>query len=449
MRELDAGRAGGAAPGRRRQAAHSESEGSAAAATWPTRSCPRCGPSRVRARLASPLRAGSAFEPANFDKGPAGADRPGEFEATRTFGPSFGVDKPFRPARPARPVGEGFRPRQGSPEPSRGPFGAKKFGANEVCGLPRPGPARPAWKKDDRGPRPPARFAPGAGEERRPYAGQALPETGPRPVEPMARTDGGASPQQAAALAASHQGRPFVGRPASGKPSFGKPAWTKPGSGRSPQHRPPFHVRPRLVVSRPFLRTDFTPFKPAACAIDPVDSGSFEARGPRTFSKPPVHLVLCGLVPAGRSSIVHGRASRASANPDSRSPRRVRYDRGSDRPPFRTARLSKSLGFDRGGSAGPTLLAVRGAEGSAQSRPPRGESGTARPFTTSSGKPRRAEARGPHSKPLSPGNIPARQDSRNQGQREPDSGANPAVRSAAGHTALEERSGAEGPTDRF
>ncbi len=115
------------------------------------------------------------FEPRQFDKGPAAADRSGEIKPRPAFGPASGpasnVDKPFRPA--ARPAGEGFRRPEGRPGANRGEFGAKKFDAKKF-GPPGASPARPAWKKDDRGPRPPARFQPGRRRRASSSNGQAL-----------------------------------------------------------------------------------------------------------------------------------------------------------------------------------------------------------------------------------------------------------------------------------
>lgn len=346
-----------------------------------------------------PLEGRKRFEPQDFDKGPLGADQPGESRPQRTFGPSFGVDKPFRPARPARPVGEGFRRPEGRPGADRGTFGAKKFGAKKF-GPPGAGPARPAWKKDDRGPRPPARFAPGAGEERRPYAGKPF---GDRPAAGRtygARTDGGASPAAGRSFGSRPQGRPFVGRPASGKPSFGKPAWTKPGSSdRPPSNRPPFQ-RPAAPRREPPVPTDdFTPIKPGGLRIDPVEPDRFEARGPKTFSKPPVQS---GVVRPGAGRPIFDRARTGKPSFGKPGFKKPGFDRPrSDRPRFEKPTFEKPR-FDRGGSGRSDAPRGAGAGGSAHARPPRGESGTARPFTTSSGIPRAGGAR-PSSKPFKPG----------------------------------------------
>ena len=117
---------------------------------------------------------------------------------------------------------------------------------------------------------------------------------------------------------------------------------------------------------------------------------------------------------AGRALNVLGRASRVSANPDFEKrgfekPRSegARFERsGPAKPRFEKPRFEKSasrspvlIGQDRGVRA--VLIA---GDGGTASRPssPRGEGGMARPFTTSSGKPRAGGAR-PSSKPFKPG----------------------------------------------
>ena len=119
---------------------------------------PKAGP-RSTSKPFDSRKPARPFEPRNVEEGAAPSSAPGEFRPKRPFSPGkpFRSDKPFRPARPS---GEGFRPAAG----------ASKFGS-----------AKPAWKKDDRAPRPPARFAEGATGEARPPAGKPY---GDRPATP-------------------------------------------------------------------------------------------------------------------------------------------------------------------------------------------------------------------------------------------------------------------------
>jgi 23S rRNA pseudouridine2605 synthase len=337
----------------------------------------------------SPLRPSKPFEgrkplePRKFEKGPAAAERPGEFKPRPSFGPSTGKDKPFRPAPPA---GEGFRPAAGRAGAEPRTFTARKFGPPGSRPA-RPSAEKPAWKKDDRGARPSARFAPRADGEVRPPAARPY---GDRPA--TGRTFG-SKPAAGRTFGSKPAGRPFAGKPSSGKPSFGKPEWKKPGG----SDRPPFKPRPAAPRREPQIPAeDFTPFKPGGLRIDPMESGHTEPRAPRTFSKPPAHSG------AGRPPYERPRTGKPSfGKPRFEKPRperagsdRPRSDRGaSDRPRF------NKPGFERPGSV---RSSSSGAGPSGQSRPPRSGSGLGRPFTTSSGKPRAGGAR-PSSKPFKPG----------------------------------------------
>jgi 23S rRNA pseudouridine2605 synthase len=244
--------------------------------------------------------------------------------------------------QPKRSFGENrpVRSGAGSAKSGSAKFGPAKFGPGRFgpaksvpakFASPRPvdeAPERPAWKKDDRAPRPLARFAAGPGRPERP-AGRTF---GAKP--------GGSRPG----------GKPFGDRPATGRGFPAKPAWKKPEHQEWPQyHRPP-EQKPPAAARRPAPEPieDLAPRKPTKLHIEPVQD--------------------------------FGRSERAR-------PERARPERSSTgRPPF-------------GRAAGARPGAGRSDSGRSNSaRPFRSEGGLARPFTTSSGKPRPGGAR-PNSKP--------------------------------------------------
>jgi 23S rRNA pseudouridine2605 synthase len=336
----------------------------------PKPSRPRPGQTFESRRPAKP------FEAPKFEKGPAAPERSGEFQPRRPFK----QDKPFRPARPS---GEGFRPaagRSGGEDRDR-PTGGRKFGSKPDAG--RSYGAKPAG---------------------RPFTG-----------------------------------RPAESRPAWNKPSSGKPAWTKPVS-----DRPPFR-RPAAPHREPPARIDeFAEKRPSRLRIDAVESDRPEPRradtrpaGPARggAQRPPFDRARAGKPGFGKPGFDRPGPARPNSDrprsgglkfdrPKFDGPRsgkpsfgkpgfdrprsdRPRFDRprpdqsgsgqpGSDRPRFEKSRFERS---GPGRSSGPGR---GGGATSGQSRPPRGESGLARPFTTSSGKPRAGGAR-PSSKPFKPG----------------------------------------------
>ena len=343
-------------------------------------------PARGPFEPAKPLEAREPAEPGQFEARRAGTERSGEFRPR----PSFGK------GRPARGTGEGFRPAEGRSGADRGKFGAKKFGGTGSS------PARPAWKKDDRAQRPAARFSPGATGERRMPASKPF---GDRPA--TSRTYGArpAGPAAGGNFGSRPAGRPFADRPASGKPSFGKPAWKKPGG----EDRPPFKRPVAPSREAPVPADDFVPFKPGQLRIEPIEADRHEARAPKTFSKPPVRSGV------GRPSFERPRTDKPSfGKPEFKKrgfekPRSdgARFERsGPAKPRFEKPRFERSgfekPRFDRAGSGRPSGPGRGGAEGSSRPSSPRGEGGMARPFTTSSGKPRAGGAR-PSSKPFKPG----------------------------------------------
>ncbi len=320
---------------------------------------PTVQPKPTRPRPAKPFEARKPFESrrpldsSKLGQRPAVSERPGEVRPKRPFS----ADKPFRPFRPAAEV-----PRPDQSRSGAGPakFGDRRFGPQRSA---RPGsaPSRPAWKRDDRAQRPPARFAAGPTEGTRPASGRAY---GGRP-----------------------EGKPFAGKPASGKPTFGKPAWKKPG----PVDRPPFKQRPVSPRPEPSARAeDFTPFKPGNLRIDPIESDRSEARPSRTFSKPPAHSGA-GRPPYDRPRT--GKPAFGKPRFEKSGPAKPRFEK----PRYEKPRPEKPS-FDRPASGRPSAPRRSDSRPSGPSRAPRNESGLARPFTTSSGKPRPGGAR-PSSKP--------------------------------------------------
>jgi 23S rRNA pseudouridine2605 synthase len=316
------------------------------------------------------------------------AERVGEFRPKR-FGADR-ADRTSRPAsrfasgeanklfRPARPSAEGFRPAAGR-TPDRGPAraddrprratsaGPAKFGAARPTG-------RPAWKKDDRPSLPPARFAAGSTGESRPPAD--------RPFT--------AKPEWKKPERAGHAARP--GRPErSARPEFKRT------------------VAPRRDVPAREARVfdeDLGPVRPPNLHIEEI-TGAERSSAPRSsYSRPS----------APRPYVDRPASSRPSpTRPNFDRPRPSSVRPYSDRP--RPSRPS----FERPTSSARSVAA----------RPFRSEGGMARPFTTSSGKPRAGGAR-PSSKPFRPGSSSrAGSDSRpSYGAKRP-FGAKPAGRSSS------------------
>ncbi len=240
------------------------------------------------------------------------------------------LPKPSSRPRQALPLSErpaaaerhsDYRPRQdfGVARPSR-PAGSFDKSAGK--------PFRPAWKKDDRSARPPARFAAGSTGESRPGAG-----------------------------------RPFTAKPAWKKPE--RPA--RPVRSARPEYKRPSAPRRDARV----FHEDLGPVRPPNLHIEEITGPDRSSPSRRSAPRP---------------SYSRPTASRPSA------PRPYANRPGSDRPRPNTA------------------------------KPFRGEGGLARPFTTSSGKPRAGGAR-PSSKPgtFRPGSGPrAGADSRsNYGAKRP------------------------------
>ncbi len=284
---------------------------------------------------------------------------------------SLPAEKPaFRP-RGDRPAAgpKDYKPKKafGADAPVRGRTGPAKFGSGPgkfAPGRPAGGSGeRPAWKKDDRPGRPPARFGGEAPSEGRTTAGRSY---GDRP--PAGRTYG-AKPAGKTFGARPDSGRPGAGKPYGDRPAAGrsfppKPAWKKPEAGGRPGFKRPFTPRPE-ATRRPAPEPvdDYVPAKPGRLRIEPVEDFDRTER-PRSVR------------PASERS--------GSDRPRMDRPRTERPS--SFRPP------SGRPGFGRAG-------AERSSGGRfSGTRPLRSEGGLARPYTTSSGKPRAGGPR-PSSKP--------------------------------------------------
>ena len=285
---------------------------------------------------------------------------------------SLPPEKPAFKARGAKPAAgpKDYKPKKsfGEDRPARGGAGPAKFGPTKFErpktspvkfgeGRTSGGPAeRPAWKKDDRAGRgegrPPTRFAAGSTGDERPAPGRSY---GDRPT--AGRTFG-AKPAAGRTFGAKPGGRPFTGTPvASGRSFTAKPDWKKPESGERAPYKKPF--TPRLEATRrpaPEPVEDLEPRKPFKLYIEPIQDS------PRPES-------------ARRDSTRGERPAR----PISQRP-------PSDRP---------ASGY---GAGGRSASGRAGMGRTSSARPFRGEGGLARPFTTSSGKPRAGGAR-PSSKP--------------------------------------------------
>jgi 23S rRNA pseudouridine2605 synthase len=309
------------------------------------------------------------------------------FEERPAAGPKdYKPKRSFDTARPARPTGKDSRAAGKDFRPSRSSGEAYRPNA-------RASP-RPAWQKDDRATRPPARFDADAVGERRPPAGRshgAKPfaskpfSAKPYPAKPFAakpfepsapaaRTFGSKPPSNrpfAAKPGARPYGdRPGTAKPFAAKPGFSKPAWNKSGS----KDRPSFSRSPAPRPGPRVHEEDLGPARPPNLHIE-------EIHGPeRPFPARPSQVRPAPSRPSGP------RPGAPYVRPGRPSPDRPRSDRaGSDRP--RPNRPSQS----RPSSGRPS-----------STRPFRSEGGPARPFTTSSGKPRAGGAR-PSSKPKAGG----------------------------------------------
>jgi 23S rRNA pseudouridine2605 synthase len=347
---------------------------------------PTVAPRATAPRPAKPLGSRPAGSK-SFEERPAAG--PKDYRPKR----SFDTDRPARPGGPARPAGKDFRAGR--------PSGVNRSSSEGYRPNKRPS-ARPAWQKDDRPARPTERFDRGSSGESRPPAGKsygskpfaskpyaAKPfakkpfESKPFEARPAAGRAFGSKPPSNRPFAAKPAGRPYGDRPAgakpfAAKPGFSKPAWNKSGPS-GPKDRPPFKRPPAPRAEARVHDDDFGPVRPPNLRIEEIH-GPDRSSPSRPATKRPS---------GSRSGAPYGRPGRPS-------PDRPRSDRPtSDRPRSdRSSPARPSQG--RPASGRPST----GRPSSA--RPFRSEGGQARPFTTSSGKPRAGGAR-PSSKPGSSG----------------------------------------------
>jgi len=258
-------------------------------------------------------------EPEAAEESSAAAGSPATFRPKRSFS-----------ARPARPSGGEFRPAARTDSRPAG---------------------RPAWKKDDRPGRPPARF--GAGSARPASAGAG--EERPPASRPYARPSAD-RPATGRSYGAKPTGKPYGDRPAGrsfGDKPGGKPAWKKEGGSDRPAYK-----RPAPPPRETEDAEDLAPRKSFKLEIEPMqrDERPIRPSAPGSYAgRPSTGRPAGGRPASGRTSGGHSYAGRPGAG-------RPSSDRPNSGKPFRS------------------------------------ESGLSRPFSTSSGKPRAGGAR-PSSKP--------------------------------------------------
>jgi 23S rRNA pseudouridine2605 synthase len=179
--------------------------------------------------------------------------------------------------------------------------------------------------------------------------------------------------------------RPEWKRDAGSGRSYGaKPAWKKPGGGDRPDFRRPA-APPR---NAPDPTEGDIRKKPTGLRIDPIEPEQPGTSRPGS-ARPPYSRPATGRPSTERPRFE--RATSARPRPERPVSARPRFDRPKfDRP--------RPAGSDERHSGGPGRTGA-GTYGAA--RPPRGEAGLGRPFTTSTGKPRAGGAR-PSSKPGKP-----------------------------------------------
>jgi 23S rRNA pseudouridine2605 synthase len=308
-------------------------------------------------RDGKPIRYGQSRPTRPATSRPYG-DRPAAAGGTSDFRPrkTFGADKPFRPARPA---GGEFRPAAG-PGPERGPNRGPSRGPAQAADR---GPARPAWQRDDRAARP------------------SGPPSGRPPARPAWKKDAG-------------PGRGFTPRPGGGKPAWSKPSGERPAYNRPP-NRPDSRTEGRPAAPRreaPAPDREFAPKRPSRLHIESVEPERPGVRRPDrpAFDRPKFDRPR----PDKPRSDKPRSGTPRSGNPRFDKPRSERPDFNRPRPerprPDRAGPERSGPGRASTGRPDAGRTNTGGAGGSASSR---GRSGLARPFTTSSGKPRAGGAR--------------------------------------------------------
>jgi 23S rRNA pseudouridine2605 synthase len=232
----------------------------------------------------APVADRPAFSPRKFGPGP---DRDRTSRTDRTSRPSrpsesFASGAANKLFRPARPGSEGFRPAVG-----------RSFDRPNASSAGRPA-VRPAWKKDDRPARPPARFAAGSTSESRPASTHPFtpkpawkkPErpvrsarqeykrpTAPRREAPAREARvfnedlGPVRPPNLHIEEITGSDRPKASRPSAPRSSYSRPSTPRPTSDRPSFARP---ARAEGGLARPFT----------------TSSGKPRAGGARPSSKP-------------------------------------------------------------------------------------------------------------------------------------------------------------------
>jgi 23S rRNA pseudouridine2605 synthase len=322
-------------------------------------------------------------KPAFTPRGAKPAAGPKDYKPKR----SFGTERPVRGG-----TGPGkFGPSKFAAGPAKS--GSGKFGPPRFQPRPPQDSAsdRPAWKKDDHATRPPARFVKGSGGGERPSASRSHSE------RPSAGRTYGAKPPAGRTFGNKPAGRPYPAKPGGGKP-FGdkpstgrgfpsKPAWKKPEAQQWPPYkRPPAPTAEATRRPAPEPNDDPGPKNRSRLRIEPIHDSERPDRARPDRSRP------------DRSKTERTRPDRPSFNrpPSGRS--------GPGRPGPERSRPDRSgPGRSEPGRSTPSRSAPArpGTGRSSSERPFRGEGGLARPFTTSSGKPRAGGAR-PSSKPGKP-----------------------------------------------
>ncbi|HZB87440.1 MAG TPA: pseudouridine synthase [Terracidiphilus sp.] len=337
----------------------------------------------VKPPQAEPESAGEArafkpreFRPREAKPGKFGA---GDFRPQKAFGADkrVGANKPFRAApggpaagRPAaRPATGPARFGTGRPS-ARPPFNPDRPAARPAFRSDRPA-APPAWKKDDRPSRPPARDS-----------------------------------------------RTLAGRNFGSKPGGARPAWNKPSGDRPAYKRPAPNPDELPGPPADFVR------KPSRLRIEAADADSPRTSRTSRTGPPRPRPAFDRPKPAfDRPRPARAQSDRPKFERSS-GPARLRFDRptlnrprpdraesdrpASDRPRFDRPRSEQA---GRGFSSGAGRSSRFGSSGSGRTgagpsagRPAR-SGGLARPFTTSSGKPRPGGAR-PNNKHGKPGGKP-------------------------------------------
>jgi 23S rRNA pseudouridine2605 synthase len=297
------------------------------------------------------------------------------FEETPANGPSAYLPKPAfdaaRPSRPAtgRPTGPvrtsgSYSKSTGRPGRPTSPFDKgserprREFGAGRPAAgrsFDRPSSARTSSPRtsSDR----PFTARPGSSS-----AGRPAWKKDDRPARPTASFSAGASGEERPRSSASRPSYEGTGRTGAGRPFAAKPSWQKPEREARPAFKRP--LAPRRDSSSE--DDGFGPVRPPNLHIEEISAEQFSpsrSSAPRPYAGRP----STGRPPSGRPSSSRPPSSRPSA------PRSY-----SDRP---------KPNFDRAPSSDRPA-----------SKPFRSEGGLARPFTTSSGKPRAGGAR-PNNKP--------------------------------------------------